>query len=168
MEVQYLIKNGTVVDGSGAPAFRGDLRVRRGRIAQIAPSLSLDGRERVIDATDCYVTPGFVETHNHWDAGVWWAPLMEPLPAYGATTSINGNCGFSPAPSHRDARVRQEMIDIFNYFEDIPEEAQRDFHSVELAQMERIQNLHGAAREGAAQLCGLLRSYSASVDGDGT
>ena len=55
--------------------------------------------ERVVDAAGCYVTPGFIETHNHWDGGVWWNPNLEPLPAYGATTSINGNCGFSLAPA---------------------------------------------------------------------
>lgn len=99
MEVQYLIKNGTIVDGTGAPGFRGDLRVRHGRIAQIAPVLEVEGGERVIDASGCFVTPGFIEQHNHWDAGVWWAPLMEPFSAYGVTTSINGNCGFSRLPT---------------------------------------------------------------------
>lgn len=126
MEVQYLIKDGTIVDGTGAPAFRGDLRVRHGRIDRIAPSLAPEKRERVIDASGCYVTPGFIEQHNHWDAGVWWVPLMEPFSAYGVTTSINGNCGFSLAPAHPDPAVREEMIDIFNFFEDIPREPQRD------------------------------------------
>jgi hypothetical protein len=51
---------------------------------------------------------------------------MEPLSAYGVTTSINGNCGFSLAPAHIDPAVRDQMIDIFNYFEDIPAEPQRD------------------------------------------
>ncbi|MCM3886084.1 amidohydrolase family protein [Frankia sp. R82] len=126
MEVQFLIRNGMIVDGTGAPAYRGDVRVRHGRIAQIAPSLETDGRERVVDASGCYVTPGFIEQHNHWDAGVWWAPMLEPLSGYGVTTSINGNCGFSLAPAHPDPAVREEMIDIFNYFEDIPAEPQRD------------------------------------------
>ena len=126
MEVQFLIKNGTIVDGTGAPPFRGDLRVRDGRIDEIGPQLEPEGRERVVDAADCYVTPGFIEQHNHWDAGVWWAPLMEPLSSYGVTTSINGNCGFSAAPAHNEPSVREQMIDIFNYFEDIPEAPQRD------------------------------------------
>ena len=78
MDVQYLIKGGMIVDGSGAPAFRGDVRVRQGKIVGIGADLPRDGRERVIDAADCYVTPGFVEAHNHWDAGMWWAPMMEP------------------------------------------------------------------------------------------
>jgi N-acyl-D-aspartate/D-glutamate deacylase len=124
MDVQYLIKNGMIVDGTGAPAYRADLRVRQGRIARIAPVLPAEGRERVIDATGCYVTPGFIEHHNHWDAGMWWTPLLEPLAAYGATTSVNGNCGFSLAPAHPDLAVREEIAGIFNYFEDIPEKAQ--------------------------------------------
>jgi N-acyl-D-amino-acid deacylase len=124
MEVQYLIKGGLIVDGTGAPAYRGDLRVRQGKIVKIGKELPKEGRERVIDASDCYVTPGFIETHNHWDAGMWWAPMMEPLAAYGVTTSVNGNCGFSAAPMHPDPQVRQGMIDIFNYFEDIPDKAQ--------------------------------------------
>lgn len=127
MEVQYLIKNGTIIDGTGAMGFRGDLRVFRGRITHLAPSLAAEGHERVVDATDCYVTPGFIETHNHLDASVWWSPLLEPASGYGITTSVNGNCGFSPAPMHQDPRVRKDMIDIFNYFEDIPEQAQAKF-----------------------------------------
>ena len=126
VEVQYLIRGGTIVDGTGAPGFCGDVRVRHGRIAKIAAVLEPEGRERVVDAAGCYVTPGFIEQHNHWDAGVWWAPLMEPFSAYGVTTSINGNCGFSLAPTHPEAAVREEMIDIFNFFEDIPKEPQRN------------------------------------------
>jgi N-acyl-D-amino-acid deacylase len=58
MEVQYLIKDGTIVDGTGSPAYRGDVRVKHGRIAQIARELDLEGRERIIDASGCFVTPG--------------------------------------------------------------------------------------------------------------
>ena len=72
-----------------------------------------------MDASGCYVTPGFIETHNHWDGALWWSPNMEPAPAYGITTSINGNCGFSMAPARPE--IRADIIDIFNFFEDIPE-----------------------------------------------
>jgi N-acyl-D-aspartate/D-glutamate deacylase len=123
MDVQYLIKGGTIVDGTGAPPYAGDVRIRHGKIAEIAPSLAPEGLERVIDAKGCYVTPGFFENHNHWDGGIWWTPTLDPLPSYGATTTINGNCGFSVAPAHDDPKVRATLIDIFNFFEDIPEEA---------------------------------------------
>jgi N-acyl-D-aspartate/D-glutamate deacylase len=124
VDVQYLIKNGTVVDGTGAPAYEADVRISKGRIARIAPDLEVEGRERVVDATGCYVTPGFIESHNHWDAGIFWTPLLEPNAAYGVTTTVNGNCAFSVAPMSADPKVRREMMDIFSYFEDIPVEAQ--------------------------------------------
>jgi N-acyl-D-amino-acid deacylase len=122
MQIDMLIKGGTVVDGSGADAYAADVRVAGGRIAEIGKDLKAREGERVFDASGCYVTPGMIETHNHWDGGVWWAPNMEPLPAYGATTSINGNCGFSIAPAPKSAEGKQTVVDIFNYFEDIPEE----------------------------------------------
>ena len=122
MAFRLLIKGGTVVDGSGAPAYAGDVRVSRGRIAEIGSDLKASVGERVIDARGCYVTPGFIEAHNHWDGAVWWAPNMEPMPAYGITTSINGNCGFSMAPAPRTPEDKQSIIEIFNFFEDIPEE----------------------------------------------
>ena len=121
MEFRLLIKGGIVVDGSGAPARSADVRVRAGRIMEIAADIAPAKGERVIDAAGCYVTPGFIETHNHWDGGVWWAPNMEPLPAYGVTTSINGNCGFSMAPASPRAEDKADIIDIFNFFEDIPQ-----------------------------------------------
>jgi N-acyl-D-amino-acid deacylase len=127
VDIHYLIKGGTVVDGTGAPAFPADVRIRGGLISQIAPSIAPEERERVIDAKGCFVTPGFFENHNHWDGGIWWTPTMDPLPSYGATTSINGNCGFSVAPAHDDPAVRADLIDIFNFFEDIPEEAMATF-----------------------------------------
>jgi len=125
MEIRLLIKGGMVVDGSGAPAYAADVRVARGKITEIGQGLNAGVGERVFDAAGCYVAPGFIETHNHWDGGVWWTPNLEPLPAYGATTSINGNCGFSLAPAPESEEDRQNVIDIFNYFEDIPEEPMR-------------------------------------------
>jgi N-acyl-D-amino-acid deacylase len=125
MEIRILIKNGTVVDGTGAPAYRADVRVTRGIITEIGQNLTVATGEREFDASGCYVTPGFIETHNHWDGGVWWSPNLDPLPGYGGTTSINGNCGFSMAPAPANEEDRQNIIDIFNYFEDIPEEPMR-------------------------------------------
>jgi N-acyl-D-amino-acid deacylase len=126
MEIRILIKGGTVVDGTGVtPAYRADVRVARGVITEIGPDLAAGPGERTVDATGCYVTPGLIETHNHWDGGVWWSPNLDPLPGYGATTSINGNCGFSMAPAPQAEADKQNVIDIFNYFEDIPEEPMR-------------------------------------------
>lgn len=116
-----LIKGGTVVDGTGAPAFVADVRVKGKTIAEVAPGLTPHDDERVIDATGCYVTPGFIESHTHFDATMWWQPDLDPLPSYGATTVVMGNCGFSAAPISDDPDVAFEMIKIFSFFEDIPE-----------------------------------------------
>ena len=115
-----LIKHGTVVDGTGAPAYASDVRINNGVITEVGLDLTPAG-ERVIDATDCYVTPGFIESHTHYDGTMWWQPDLDPLPGYGATTMILGNCGFSPAPLHKYMPAQREMIGIFAFLEDIPE-----------------------------------------------
>ena len=118
MAYRTLIRNGTIVDGTGASAYAADVRIRGGRIVEIGRNLALQPDERAFDATGCYVTPGFIEPHNHWDAAVWWSPNMEPFPGYGVTTSINGNCGFSLAPLPPHETGKQDIVDIFNFFED--------------------------------------------------
>ena len=121
LEFRFLIKNGDVVDGTGAPPFRADVRIRDGKITQIGANLDREGDERVFDAAGCYVAPGFIDGHNHFDGPMWWTPTMEPMPGYGVTTSVNGNCGFSAAPVSGDLAARKEMVGIFSFFEDIPE-----------------------------------------------
>lgn len=120
MKHQYLIKGGTIVDGTGAAPRKADVRVKDGLIAEIGENLAEGGRDRVIDAAGCYVTPGFIETHNHFDAPMWWMPMLEPMASYGVTTSINGNCGFTAAPCSDDPEARLEMVKVFSFFEDIP------------------------------------------------
>ena len=71
MMTQMLIRGGTVVDGTGAPAFAADVRVRDGVIAEVAPDLSPRDGERVFDAAGCHVAPGFIESHTHYDATMW-------------------------------------------------------------------------------------------------
>jgi N-acyl-D-aspartate/D-glutamate deacylase len=121
--MKILIRGGQVVDGTGAPPVAADVRVSNGFIVEIGSGLAPEMRERIVDATGCYVAPGFIEGHNHWDAGVWWSPTLEPMSGYGVTTSLNGACAFSAAPLHDDPRVRRDIIEIFNFFEDIPEPA---------------------------------------------
>ncbi|MCB2065325.1 MAG: amidohydrolase family protein [Erythrobacter sp.] len=123
-----LIKHGTIVDGTGAPAFAGDVRVRDGVIAEIGTDLAPQG-ERVFDASGCFVTPGFIESHTHYDASMWWQPDLDPLPGFGATTMILGNCGFSMAPLHPSQEAKDEVMGIFSFFEDIPIEPFRQFVS---------------------------------------
>jgi N-acyl-D-aspartate/D-glutamate deacylase len=117
---QLLIRGGMVVDGTNAPTYRADVRVRDGAIVEIAAGLEPQPKERIVDASGCYVAPGFIESHTHYDATMWWQPDLDPLPGYGVTTTIMGNCGFSAAPVPKDEAARLEVIKIFSFFEDIP------------------------------------------------
>jgi N-acyl-D-aspartate/D-glutamate deacylase len=116
-----LIKGGTVVDGSGQPGFAADVRIEEGLISQVAANLAARDSEEVIDATGCIVSPGFIESHTHFDGTMWWDGKLDPLPGYGVTTAVMGNCGFSVAPVHDEEAVRKEVVGIFSFFEDIPE-----------------------------------------------
>lgn len=118
---KFLIQGGTVVDGTGAAAYRADVRVSNGRIEAIAESLPVQAGEEVVDATGCIVSPGFIESHTHYDGSMWWDDRLDPLPGYGATTQVMGNCGFATAPLSDDEAVQREVIKIFSFFEDIPE-----------------------------------------------
>lgn len=116
-----LIIGGTVVDGTGAPAFAADVRVRAGRITEIGTGLARGG-EQVIDATGCYVAPGIIDTHTHLDGAMWWDPGLDPLPAYGNTSMVFGNCGNSIAPLAAGPQ-RDEIVDLLCFLEDLPLEA---------------------------------------------
>jgi N-acyl-D-amino-acid deacylase len=114
-----LIKGGTVIDGTGAPGREADVRVRDGRIAEIGPDLAASG-ERVIDATGLVVTPGFIDSHTHFDATIYWDPMLDPMPQHGVTTVVAGNCSLGLAPI-RPAE-RKEQVEVYGYIEDMPTE----------------------------------------------
>ncbi|MAT95495.1 MAG: amidohydrolase [Halioglobus sp.] len=121
MECEMLIKGGTVVDGSGAPGFVADVRVEDGYITAIAADLAGQEGEELVDAQGCIVSPGFIESHTHFDGAMWWDQSLDPLPGFGATTVVMGNCGFTVAPVPDDEAVRRELVGIFSFFEDIPQ-----------------------------------------------
>jgi N-acyl-D-amino-acid deacylase len=115
----YVIRNGFIVDGSGLPAYKGDLAIVDGRIAAVG---SVRGEARsVIDAAGKVVAPGFIDPHTHFDAQLLWDGEARPALAHGVTTVVPGNCSLSLAPlkvQHREA-----LSGMFRQIEELPKES---------------------------------------------
>ena len=114
MSRTIVIRNGLVVDGTGATGRVTDVAMRDDRIVAIGDGL--DGDE-VIDATGRVVAPGFIDIHTHYDAQVFWDPALTPSCFHGVTTVVAGNCGFTIAPTRagdRDliARTMEKVEDM--------------------------------------------------------
>ena len=119
MGLDLAIKNGTIVDGSGAPRFRADIGIQDGQIVEIGRIRS--GAKQVIDAEGRVVSPGFIDGHTHMDAQVAWDPLGSCSCWHGVTSVIMGNCGFALAPCQPDQR--EWIARCLEAVEDIPTEA---------------------------------------------
>ncbi|WP_460532138.1 N-acyl-D-amino-acid deacylase family protein [Flindersiella endophytica] len=117
MTGDVLVRGGIVVDGTNRAALRADVRVRAGVIAEIGENLAPDG-EPVLDADGAYVTPGFIDSHTHFDPVLFWDPLCDPMPQHGVTTVVTGNCSLSLAPVKPADRRR--LGEVFAYIEDMP------------------------------------------------
>ncbi len=102
------IKGGTVVDGTRAPRYRGDIWIRDGKVAQIggrAPGFA----KKTIDADGLIVAPGFVDLHTHYDAQIRWDPYCTISGWHGVTSLVLGNCGFGFAPCKPEFRERSML-----------------------------------------------------------
>jgi N-acyl-D-aspartate/D-glutamate deacylase len=119
MGFDLVIKNGTVVDGSGAARYRGDVGIAAGRIVEIGRIRS--PAERTIDAEGLIVAPGFIDGHTHMDAQVAWDRLGSCSCWHGVTSVIMGNCGFALAPCRPEER--EWFARCLTAVEDIPTEA---------------------------------------------
>lgn len=106
MSYDLVIRNGFVVDGTGAPGFAADVAVSDGVITAIAAVGTIEGDAKtIVEAQGHVVTPGFVDIHTHYDAQICWDPILTPSAEHGVTTVVFGNCGIGVAPSlpeHRE------------------------------------------------------------------
>lgn len=103
MPHDLLIRNGLLVDGTGAPARPADVAIENGRIVGIGRLAGSSARE-TLDAEGRVVAPGFIDGHTHMDAQIYWDALGTCSSYHGITTVVMGNCGFTLAPSRADAR----------------------------------------------------------------
>ncbi|MEC7115545.1 MAG: amidohydrolase family protein [Actinomycetota bacterium] len=106
----YLIKNGTIIDGTGDARFQGDIAIQDDRIVAVG---TIDGEAKeIIDATGLVVAPGFVDPHTHYDAQLFWDPRATPSNLHGVTSAVMGNCGFTLAPvnNEQDADYLRRMM----------------------------------------------------------
>lgn len=118
-QFDLLIRNGRIVDGTGAPIYRADLGVRNGHIAAIGRQLG-DAVQQ-IDADGLLVTPGFVDVHTHFDGQATWDERLWPSSQQGVTTAVMGNCGVGFAPCRPEDR--DQLIALMVGVEDIPDTA---------------------------------------------
>lgn len=120
MKFDIVIKNGTIIDGTGLPRFRGDVGIRNGQVAKIGRIKDTSGAQ-VIDADGLIVAPGFVDLHTHYDAQLHWDPYCTISGWHGVTSVAIGNCGFGFAPAR--PAVRERLLHMMTRTEQIPFES---------------------------------------------
>lgn len=116
-EFDLVIRNGSVLDGTGAEALTADIAIRGDRIVAVG---KVEGKGvEEIDATGLIVTPGFIDTHTHYDGQAIWSDRLLPSTQHGVTTAIVGNCGVGFAPCRKEDH--EELVCLMEGVEDIPE-----------------------------------------------
>jgi N-acyl-D-aspartate/D-glutamate deacylase len=116
--IDLIIRGGTIYDGTGHPAFTGDLGITDGKLTHVSKTRLPDAAKRVINADGLMVTPGFVDMHTHYDAQATWDPLLTPSSLHGCTTVVMGSCGVGFAPVAPDKH--KWLIGLMEGVEDIP------------------------------------------------
>jgi N-acyl-D-amino-acid deacylase len=119
MAHDIVIRGGSIVDGTGAEPFSGDVGIKDGRIAEIG-KIAAKGAEE-IDAEGHVVSPGFIDLHTHLDAQIGWDPDLTPISWHGVTTALMGNCGVTFAPCK--PKDREFLAAMMESVEDIPRQA---------------------------------------------
>src|SRR3954471_263064 len=118
--MDIIVRGGTLVDGTGAPAVPADIGIENGRIIEVKVGGSITEKaSQTIDATGLVVAPGFIDIHTHYDVQVFWDPDFTPSSWHGITTVVTGNCGFGVAPTrpqHREFIARTlEQVEGMNF-----------------------------------------------------
>lgn len=116
MAYDVVIKNGTVVDGTGCAPYRADVAIQGDRIVEIGKITG--SATRTLDAEGHVVTPGFVDIHTHLDAQIFWDPIASSSCWHGVTSVVMGNCGVTFAPCK--PQDREYLAHLMESVEDIP------------------------------------------------
>ena len=115
-DYDLVIRNGTLVDGTGGKSYVGDIAIKDGIIAAIGQFSGKAHKE--IDARNQVVSPGFVDIHTHYDGQAIWDSQLKPSSIHGVTTVVMGNCGVGFAPCKKEDRVK--LVELMEGVEDIP------------------------------------------------
>lgn len=116
--LDIVIRNARIVDGSGLPAYRGDVAIAGGRLVQVGGHVAGSGR-REIDAAGRVVAPGFIDPHTHLDAQLLFDAQARPALEHGVTTVVHGNCSLSLAPLRTEHRPK--LVRMFQQIEEMPD-----------------------------------------------
>jgi N-acyl-D-aspartate/D-glutamate deacylase len=123
MTYDVVVKDARIVDGTGKPAYVGDVAVTDGRIVAVG---DVGGQAaRTIDAGGQVVAPGFIDAHTHYDAQLMWDPSANPSSSHGVTTVLMGNCGYTLAPVR--AADQEYLMGVFSAAEEVPKAALQRF-----------------------------------------
>ena len=114
--LDLIIRNGTIVDGTGMPGYLGDVGIKDGKI--VASGSISETAFQEIDAGGKTVSPGFIDPHTHFDAQLLWDGRAKPAIEHGITTIVPGNCSLSLAPLR--AKHRMKLVGMFNQIEEMP------------------------------------------------